>query len=227
MKQIIWIGIEGIGGAGKTLQLNMLESALPDIYPNINIHLEREFSENKIGNYLNSNIDNNNFRIRKTHQTNNIINHLLIIADRLAKIRELLAKKTLNVIILDRFILSDIVHALTDGKIELGSSLYYNIMDAFDSIYKTPTFVNSIHSLYYFYFDCPIEVACKRLAKRNQIKINKSEEDFLIRLRNNYKHVVNTWPNTLFFNTNKTSQKIHLEVINSIGYIIDKNLINK
>lgn len=218
--QKIWIGIEGIGGAGKTTQLTLLKASLFKIFPESNIYYAEEFSNNIIGNYLNSNILENGFRIKKTNKRNNIVNHLLVISDKLHIIRELLNNETLDVIIFDRFILSDIAHALTDGKITSISSEYNILKKAFNSIYHEFFFSTPSQLLHYIFLDCPIDIACHRLEKRNKIITKDIHKNFLYALRQNYKQLLLDYSNVSNINADQDANIINSElndiIINTI-----------
>ena len=99
-----WFFLEGIGGSGKTTQIELLKEVLSKKYPELSITYIEEFSNSTIGNFIKGNLGEGDFRIKNI---DSVYRHLIVIADRLNTIRKLLAVNNSDIVIFDRFILSD------------------------------------------------------------------------------------------------------------------------
>ena len=223
MNNFIWIALEGIGGVGKTTQMEYLKDTLPNLYPDISIYFANEFSEDsKIGLALSSSAKKG-IRVGNRAESN-LLNHLLVIADRISCINKI--HSNTSVVIYDRFILSDMAHALTDCKVN-DSEILALLKDTFDSIYEPCFTGNSQPTIFYLYFKCSIDTACRRIEQRQNTKTSNPKV-FLTYLSESYDTMLSCIDNPIYYiDTEKSPNLVHIDILNAVENILQKCDITK
>jgi thymidylate kinase len=188
----LWIGLEGIGGAGKTTQLERLARALREQYPDRVVVTDGEFGDSPLGAYVSGATGNGRLRLAflgadaDTAADTGHVRHLLALAARAEKLRRA-ARRSWQVMLLDAGTAVDAAHALADVPPTAGPVRRW-LREAVESLLAPAA--EAIGPGVTAFLDCRPEVAAERLAGRLLRRPTAAEVTFLRRLADAYEEVL-------------------------------------
>lgn len=213
-----WFYFEGIAGSGKTTQCELLKKELAIQYPNLSVHCVNEFSDDIIGRYINRKIEKGSFRIKCF---DDLSRNLMMIADRLGTIHKLINDCKANIILFDRFIMSDLAHALTDSNGSNDKEHRDILLSSIRRIYNIDnTISNKNITSACFYLSTSIEIAYSRIRERNSLVQNNNQFNFLQKLDKNYRYLLTKDKNVNIINADKSVNEVKSAIVYEIKKIV-------
>ena len=186
-----WIGLEGIGGAGKTTQLERLSRALREQYPDRVVATDGEFGDSPLGAYVSGATGDGRLRLAfpggaDTCADTGHVRHLLALAARAEKLRRA-ARRSWQVMLLDAGTAVDAAHALADIPPAAGPVRRW-LREAVESLLAPAA--EAIGPGVTVFLECRPELAAERLAGRLLRRPTAAEVTFLRRLADAYEEVL-------------------------------------
>jgi len=182
----LWIGLEGIGGSGKTTQLERLGQALQQRYPDRVVATDNEFGDSPLGAYVSGATGDGRLRLAFSGADTNHVRHLLALAARADKLHRA-ARRNWHVMLLDAGTAVDVAHALADVP-AAASTVRRWLRDAVESLLEPAA--EAIGPGVTVFPGCRPEVAAERLAGRLRRRPTDAEVAFLRRLADAYEEVL-------------------------------------
>jgi thymidylate kinase len=184
----LWIGLEGIGGSGKTTQLERLGRALRQRYPDRVVAADSEFGESPLGLYVGGATGDGRLRLTFAGADAGHVRHLLALAARADKLHRAARSRGWQVMLLDAGTAVDAAHALADTPATAGTTVRRWLRDAVESLLAPAA--EAIGPGVTVFLDCRPEVAAQRLTGRLRRRPTDSEVAFLYRLADAYEEVL-------------------------------------
>ena len=193
----MFIVLEGIDGAGKTLQQKLLYKKLMNNYK---IFLTKEPTKNKIGLFIS--------RLIKKQEINVHAMELLFMADRAEHVKEIKSKlKQNNIIICDRYYFSTIAYGAALG-------IDKKWLERTNSIFLKPDLI--------FLLDIDPKIALHRIKKRGMHKQYFEKIKFLKKVREEYKNLLKKYKDIVIINSNGEIEEITEKMIAIITSKLNK-----
>ncbi|MBO8160976.1 MAG: dTMP kinase [Thermosipho sp. (in: Bacteria)] len=199
----MFIAFEGLDGCGKSTQLDLLFQYLKTAGKKV-IKV-REPGSTEIGEKIRAILLDRNLNINERTEL------LLFLASRAQLVEEII-KPALNegyFVLVDRFADSSV--AYQGGARNLG----------IENVEFLNTFAtNNIFPDLVFFIDIPVEIALKRISKKNKDRLENEGKAFLEKVRNSYLYLSNKRENFITINGEKTVEEIFEEIKSHIQKFI-------
>jgi thymidylate kinase len=183
----LWIALEGIGGSGKTTQLDRLGQALRLHYPDRVVAAASEFGESPLGAYVSGATGNGRLRLAFPGADTAHVRHLLALAARAEKLHRAAHSRSWQVMLLDAGTAVDAAHALADIPAAAGAVRQW-LRDAVQVLLAPAA--AAIGPGVTVFLGCRPEVAAERLTGRLHRRPTDAEVAFLRRLADAYEEVL-------------------------------------
>jgi thymidylate kinase len=183
----LWIGLEGIGGSGKTTQLERLGRALRQWYPDRVVATDNEFGDSPLGAYVSRGTGDGRLRLAFPGADSGHVRHLLALAARADKLHRAARSRTWQIMLLDAGTAVDAAHALADIPATAAPVRRW-LCDAVESLLAPAA--EAIGPGVTVFLGCRPEVAAERLAQRLRRRPTHAEMAFLRRLAEAYEEVL-------------------------------------
>jgi thymidylate kinase len=183
----LWIGLEGIGGSGKTTQMRRLGRALRQRYPDRVVAADSEFGDSPLGTYVSDATGNGRLRLAFPGADTGHVRHLLALAARADKLQRAARGRSWQVMLLDSGTAVDAAHALADLPAAAGTVRRW-LREAVESLLAPAA--EAIGPGVTLFLACRPEVAAERLAARLRRRPTDVEVAFLHRLADAYEEVL-------------------------------------
>ncbi|MDK2886330.1 MAG: dTMP kinase [Thermosipho sp. (in: thermotogales)] len=202
----MFIAFEGLDGCGKSTQLELLFNYLKGL--NKKVIKVREPGGTDVGEKIRSILLNKDLHIIDRSEL------LLFLASRAQLVEEIIkpALKDGYFVLADRFADSSV--AYQGGARNLG-------IETVDFLNKFAT--NNVFPDLVFFIDISVELALKRLSKKDKDRLEKEGKDFLEKVRKSYLEIAKKRQNFIIINGERSVE----EIFSDIKKIIDSYIISK
>lgn len=205
----VWLGLEGISGAGKTTQAAALHELLTRSWGS-GVSVTSEFGDDSLGSFVAGSTGNGRLRLKIGREEPNHARHLLAVSSRVNKIK-LAALGGWDAMLFDVFTLSDMAHALADLSTKADNEVRTWLRIGMGPLLEDTAAI--VHGVgFTLYIDCRPEVAAHRLAARLSRPLTRRETDFLRRLSDAYEEVLRERPQVVRVNGEAPVDQVTAEI---------------
>lgn len=185
-KKLGLISIDGIGGSGKTTQVELLKEKF-EKEQSIRATVSREFSDSVLGDWLRSRSER---QLRIQYRDDGVVaEHFFVLIDFLSQFTS--EPGQFPVTILDGGVLSRLAHMKALSPTDLPDDVWNVVIETTEEVLQN--MVGTSNRWTCIYLDCPPDTAVKRLRERGE-KINDQDRAFLERLYNAYGKLRHRFP---------------------------------
>lgn len=209
----VWLGLEGISGAGKTTQVTALHRVLARSW-NADVSVTTEFGDDPLGRFVAGKTGGRRLRLGIGHGQTNHARHLLAVSSRVSKMKSA-ASGGWDAMLFDVSTLSDVAHALADLDPKADADVRYWLRAGLGPLLQdTAQALRGVGLTYYL--DCRPETAAERLSGRLGRHLSRKELDFLHRLAAAYDEVVPATPGVIRIDGEAGPQAVTAEILRSV-----------
>lgn len=215
----VWLGLEGISGAGKTTQVEALRHHLSRSWE-ARVSVTTEFGDDALGRFVASTTGGRRLRLSLGRGETNHARHLLAVSSRVNKMKSAVGGDW-DAMLFDVSTLSDVAHALADLDAKADGELRHWLRVGVGPLLQdTAAAVHGVGSTYYL--RCRPEVAARRLAGRLGRGLTRKETDFLHRLAAAYDEVVPSTPGVIQIDGEPDRHEVTEQILQSLQAQLNK-----
>jgi thymidylate kinase len=215
----VWLGLEGISGAGKTTQVAALRQHLSRSW-DAQVSVTTEFGDDALGRFVASTTGGRRLRLGMGRGETNHARHLLAVTSRVNKMKSA-AGGDWDAMLFDVSTLSDVAHALADLDAKADGELRHWLRVGIGPLLQdTAAAVHGVGSTYYL--RCRPEIAARRLSGRLGRSLTRKETDFLHRLAAAYDEVVPSTPGVIEIDGEAGRHEVTAEILRSFRSQLDE-----
>jgi thymidylate kinase len=209
----VWLGLEGISGAGKTTQVNALQPLLTRGW-NATVLCTSEFGDDALGRFVADTASGDRLRLGVGREASNHARHLLALSSRIQKMKAA-ANGTWDAMLFDVATLSDIAHALADLDTAGDAEVRYWLRSGIAPVLQDTA--ATMHCAgFTFYLRCSPVVAARRLSGRLHRNLTPEELDFLERLATAYDEILTETPAVIEIEAEAKPHVVTAEIVSKL-----------